>query len=251
MGNDFDGRVLLEEALSNRGRVSVARLLEAVVPVGKLRELAKNVGLSPKGGYRIDRAPGHILAPLVADKEHAQVMEAACSLLADYLIQAKPEGKGKAKAKTKAKAKRNKNQRPDLQPVLERKERELDEIRDELQKAREVANRQRLRLEELDHGRQRDKEQRARLKGEVERLGRQARDQRSTPAEVRDQTVEIHQLLRELEELAQVENQQRRLLAERQAKIRDLEERVAELLPLVPKGRRKKKEPPPEPRYDR
>ena len=247
LGNDFDGRVLLEEALSNSGRVSVAKLLEAVVPVGKLRELAKNFGLSPKGGYRIDRAPGHILAPLVADKEHAKVMEAACSLLADYLTQAKPEGKGKAKAKTKAKAKNNKNQRPDLQPVLERKERELDEIRDELQKAREVANRQRLRLEELDHGRQRDKEQRARLKGEVERLGRQARDQRSTPAEVRDQTVEIHQLLRELEELAQVENQQRRLLAERQAKIRDLEERVAELLPLVPKGRRKKKEPPPEP----
>ncbi len=243
LGNDLDGRVLLEEALSNSGRVSVARLLEAVVPVGKLRELAKNFGLSPKGGYRIDRAPGHILAPLVADKEHAKVMEAACSLLADHLTQAKPEGKGKAKAKPKS----NKNQRPDLRPVLERKERELDETREELAKAREVANRQRLRLEELDHGRQRDKEQRARLKGEVDRLGRQARDQRSTPAEVRDQTVEIHQLLREFEELAQVENQQRRLLAERQAKIRHLEERVAELLPLVPKGRRKRKEPPSEP----
>ena len=247
LGNDFDGRLLLEEALSNSGRVSVARLLEAVVPIGKLRELAKTFGLTPKGGYRIDRAPANILAPLVADKDRAKVLEAACSLLADCLAQNKSKPKPKPKAKTKAVAKGKKTAKSDLQPVLERKERELDELRDELAKAREVANRQRQRLEELDHKQQRHKEQRARLRGEVDRLGRQLRDQRSTPADVRDQTVEIHQLLRELEDLAQVEAEQRRLLAERQAGIRDLEERVAELLPLVPKGRRKKREPQPEP----
>jgi hypothetical protein len=234
-----DGKALLEEALANSGRVPLANLLTAVVPVGKLRELAKAFGLTPKGGYRIDRAPGYILAPLVTDTDQPKVMEAACALLADHLTPAKTS-KTKAKPKAKGKSKR-------ADPALERKERELGEMQEELQKAREVANRQRKRLEELDRQKQQDKEQIARLTGEVDQLRRQLRDQHSTPTAVRDQTVEIHELLRELEELTQVETGQRRLVAERQARIRELEERVAELEPLVPKGRRRKKEPPAEP----
>ncbi|MHC4077411.1 MAG: hypothetical protein ACYST0_03090, partial [Planctomycetota bacterium] len=141
-----DGKVLLEEALANSGRVPLAKLLTAVVPVGKLRELAKAFGLTPKGGYRMDRAPGYILAPLVTDTDQPKVMEAACALLADHLTPAKTS-KTKAKAKTKTTSK-GKGKGSD--PALERREQELGEMREELQKAREVANRQRKRLEELD-----------------------------------------------------------------------------------------------------
>lgn len=234
-----DGKVLLEEALANNGRVSLARLLTAVVPVASLRDLAKNFGLTPKGGHRIDRAPGNILAALVADASKPKVIEAACELLAEHLA---PPQVAKEPAKPKAKTE-SKN---DI-AVLARRERELNEAREELVKARDVVGRQRQRLAELDHTQQRNQEQVARLRGEADRLRRQLESQQSTPSSVRDQAVEIHELLREFDELTQVEFDQRRMLAARQARIRELEERVAELEPLVPKGRRRKKEPPPEP----
>lgn len=229
--NRVDAKKLLEEALAHHGRVSLSRLLAAVVPVARLRELAKSLGLTPKGGHRIDRAKGQVLAGLLADATRAKVLEAACGLLAEHLEPPAVEDQPR-KATDGA--------------ALERKERELSAAREELHKAREITSRQRQRLEELDHVRQRGQEQMARLRGEVERLNRQLGGKQSTSAEVKDQAVQIHELLRELDELTQVETDQRRLLAAQQARIRELEEQVAELLSLVPRGRRKK-EPPPAP----
>jgi len=235
-----DGKALLEEALAHRGRVSLARLLTALVPVAALRNLAKSFGLTPKGGHRIDRAPAHILAGLVADTTKTEVIEAACGLLAEHLKPRKAEDEMQRKeAKDKAKT-------DGAAAALERRERELSDTREELARAREIMSRQRQRLEELDHLLQRGQEQLARLRGEIHRLRRRLEGRQSTTPELRSQTVEIHDLLREFEELTQVETEQRRMLALRQARIRELEEQVAQLLPLVPKGRRKK-EPPPEP----
>ena len=57
-----------EQVLAKGGDLPLALLLELLVPVRRLRDLARDYGLSPKGGFRLDKAPAHVLAPLLAEQ---------------------------------------------------------------------------------------------------------------------------------------------------------------------------------------
>ena len=59
---------LRERALEDGGSLSLALLLEHLAPVARLRALAVEFGVTPKGGFRIERAPARVLAPLLAEE---------------------------------------------------------------------------------------------------------------------------------------------------------------------------------------
>ena len=99
---------LHEEALGGGGKVSLATMAEALIPVKNLRDVAREHGVSPKGGYRLERAPAKILAPLLCEPHLSDVLDDVCELLAEHMtlnIAEKKNAKKKADAaKTRAPA---------------------------------------------------------------------------------------------------------------------------------------------------
>lgn len=218
---------MVADALEDRGRINLATLLLALADVEKLRAIAKQHGLSPKG-YRVERAPDHLLASLFAESKDAEILAEVCELV--LMSRQTTKASAPIKAVESAAARRHREQ-------------ELDEIRAELQRSREQLARVRGKESSWNQRLQIEEEKAARLRSEIETLHRKV-DHLGEAAVPSDQSRRIHELQLDLETLGEAEEALRRLLAMRVARIRELEAQIHDLEELVPKGRRKKKVPP-------
>lgn len=224
---------LAERVLGKGADVPLALLLELAVPVRRLRELAQEFGLTPKGGFRLERAPAHVLAPLLAEQRDPQRLDAVLRLL---LPQAAPPG-GEPAAGPEDPA----------DPLATLRDAELVRLRDELERTRESATRGREREAELARRLQQAEQEVVLLRREI--THRQSTAPRvDTPRDDKDLLRRVHDLESEREGFVAADAALRRQLAYNQSRLRELEAAHAELEALLPKGRRRKKplpEPPP------
>ena len=231
---------LLERVLGKGSDLPLAMLLELAVAPSRLREAARDLGLSPKGGFRLDKAPAHVLAPLLAEQREAKALETVLRLLlpavplpvADDVAAATPEAG------------------PEAEPLLVLRESELQRARDELERAREAANRGRERETELARRLQQREQELALLRGE------RSQSRSSAPAEPgrdqKDLLRRVHDLENEREGFHAADQALRRQLAHNQSRLRELEAEVQQLDALLPKGKRRRKpQPEPQPSDDR
>lgn len=236
---DFDPvslKKLREHVLKDDGSLPLGSLLQFLVPVADLRDLAQKFGVSPKGGFRIERAPARVLAPLLADLRDKQQLDEVLTLLVAKSSAPKPpdveSDRTQADAFDEAKS------------LLALRDAEVVRLRDEIERAREGQARAREREVELGH----------RLSATQEELGRakrQASDARSSsqaqvPSVGRGDKVlqhRVHELQSERDGLLAADKVMRRQLARDHSRTRELEDEVAELESLIPASRRRKKKP--------
>ncbi len=218
---------LCGDALEHAGLVSLGTLIGVAFELDEVRELVRKHGLSPKGGFRIERAPLKVLAPLLSDLESPAVVEDICRLLERKLRGPKLEST-------------DESHQVESVPIamLRLKEQELEQVRDDLERGSHQAARLRERESELIRRLEQTEEFEARQHGEIEQLRRELETMANGPAPV-DQGPRIHELERDLEILGEVEEGLRRMLAARASRIRELEARVAEAQNNVPKRRRR------------
>jgi hypothetical protein len=242
-----DSRLLLrrlaEKILASGGTVPLAAILEACVPLSRLRELARRFALSPKG-FRIEKAPANVLATLLAELKDAAQLDDVLALLADRAPApaASPEEGDAAESLTRAQAERDAARR-DAERVAaeqERTRRELDKAAEGRARAMERESEQRRQGERLQ-------EQFGLLRAEVERLRQRAGPAGAGSGELEDLHRQVHDLRQELLGYAETDGALRRQNAVYQSRIRELEDVVRELEELVPKGRRKRRAPEPPP----
>jgi len=233
-------RKLAEKALAGGGNVPLQLLVEVLLPAAVLRELARNFGVSPKGGFRLDKAPAHALAPPLVAARDPELFDA---LLAALAAQTRPvDDAGRVEVPATA--------APDLAPLLELKEAELSRTRDELLRAREGATRALERESELRQRLDEATASASRLRAGHDRLRRAAPDDAARDDGDRGLRLRVHELELERDGWAATDAALRRQLAFNQSRMRELEETVAELEALLPKGKRRRKpivEPPPAP----
>jgi hypothetical protein len=232
---------LTERVLGKGGDLPLVLLLELLVPVRRLRELAAELGLSPKGGFRLDKAPAHVLAPLLAELRDAEQLDRVLRLLVP--------------TRTPDKAQADADPDPavaEATALAHLRGAELARARDELERARESAARARDRENDLAR----------RLELAVQELAlhRRAAEPRagsdgpgkatSGPAEDKELLRRVHELAGEREGLLEAHEALRRQRAHDQSRLRELEATITELEALLPKGKRRRKpqpEPVPEP----
>ncbi len=231
---------LAERVLSGSGEVPLALLLEHLVSVVRLRDLARKHGLSPKGGFRIDKAPAHVLAPLLAEQRESDRLDEVLALLV-------PEGRGAAKPASKSPSTEPAaGGGPDTAAVLALRDAEIVRLREDLERARESAARAQKRESELTKRLEDGERDLVVLRQQVERSAR-----RAVPDASPHDDQALRRRIRELEDerdgFLAADEALRRQLAHNQSRLRALEAEAEELREAVPKGRRKKKEAPPEP----
>ena len=223
---------LVERALAKGGDLPLALLLELMVPVRRLRELARKFGLTPKGGFRIEHAPARVLAPLLGELREPSQLDEVLLLLVPR-AEAAPEPV---------------DPQPgiDAQARLSLRESEITSLRDELERAREGAARARERESELKRRAEEVERDAVMLRRDLQ--ARQRPDGRAeTLRDDRDLVRRVRELEDEREGFLAADAALRRQLAFYQTRLRELEENVKELEALVPKGKRRRKQPPPEP----
>ncbi|MBL8723777.1 MAG: hypothetical protein JNK49_07005 [Planctomycetes bacterium] len=225
-------RKLTERVLAGAGQLPLASLLEWLVPVAALRGLARRFGLTPKGGFRLEKAPAHVLAPLLAELRDPEQLDAVFALLV-------PEAPANPPAPVAAEAP------AETLALLALREAELARTHADLAAAREAA--QRAREREADLAR--------RLAAAEEDLARGAQGARPMPVlraepETAALAHRLHELEAERDGWQAADAALRRQLAHNQSRMRELEQQAAELEALLPKGRRRRP-PPPEPEPDR
>lgn len=229
-------RKLSERVLAKGADVPLALLLELAVPVATLRRLAQRHGLSPKGGFRIERAPAHVLAPLLAEQRDATRLEEVLALL----LPAPPRSPSAAESAPAS----------DVQALLALREAELQRLREEVERLREGAARSREREGDLARRLELAERDRSVLQGRVQRLERTPAAGRA-PRDDRELLRRLHELEDEREGILAADAALRRQLAYDQTRLRELQKLAAELEALVPKNRRQRKqaaleaEPPP------
>ncbi|MFN6146027.1 MAG: hypothetical protein ACK5AL_06705 [Planctomycetota bacterium] len=232
---------LVERVLADGGDLPLALLLEHAVPVAALRELARELGLTPKGGFRLAKAPAKVVAALFAEQRDAEVLDKVLQLLlpaaaapaaADAAVDGGGEGETAAAPTPK----------PD--PLLALRDAEIARLRAELDRAREAQNRAHERETELQRQLAAAADGLARVRAEA------AQAKVPAPAPVSRDAKELQRACKELasenEGLREADRALRRQLAFDQTRIRELEAEVAELDALLPKGKRRRK-PQPEP----
>ena len=225
---------LAERVLAKNGDVPLAQLLELLVPVRRLRDLARDLGLTPKGGFRVDKAPAHVLAPLLAEVRQPEPLDRVLR----GLVPAAGDDDGDDESAAGVDAAVLAEQRQ----LLSLRESELARSRDELERAREA----------LARAQEREREQARRAERLEQQLAEQRRDRgvRSEPvreAPSRDDKElqrRLHDLENEREGFVAADQALRRQLAFNQSRLRDLEASHAELEALLPKGKRRRKPPP-------
>jgi len=225
---------LVERALAKGGDLPLALLLELMVPVRRLRELARKFGLTPKGGFRIEHAPARVLGPLLGELREASQLDEVLSLLMPR-AEAAPEPVD-AQAGF------------DAQARLSLRESEVASLRDELERAREGSTRARERASELLHRAEQAERDLALLRRQLE--GRPRPDRAEPLRDDRDLLRRVRELEDELEGFQDADAALRRQLAYYQTRLRELEATVTELEALVPRGKRRRKQPAPEPVAD-
>lgn len=223
-------RKLTERVLAGGGQLPLAMLLEWLVPVSKLREAARQQGLTPKGGFRIEKAPASVLAPLLAELRDPEQLETVLALLQPVdSAPPVPAAAGDGNA--------------ELVALLALREAELVRVRTDLDAAREALQRAQAREGDL---------LRRLAAAEAQRtVGAQSAPARTVPRaepEVASLERRNRELENELEGWQAANEAVRRQLAHSQSRIRELEAQLGELEALLPKGRRRKPPPPaPEP----
>jgi hypothetical protein len=233
-------RRLAERVLGKGADLPLGLLLEHLVPVARLRALARRFGLSPKGGFRIEKAPARVLAPLLAEVREPDRLDDVLQLLLPPDPQPKPAADRDDGQDADAAA-------AEASPMLALRETEPARLRDELERAREAGAR----------ARERDAEAGRRIEQLERDLAVQRRDlerqrsiaERATPRGRGDTEAELRRRVRDLEDeregFVATDEALRRQLAVTQSRLRHAEQAVGELEELVPKGRRKQKQPPP------
>lgn len=231
---------LAERVLAKGADVPLALLLEHVVPVARLRELAQKHGLSPKGGFRIGRAPAHVLAPLLAEQREPERLDDVLRLLLPLAPVVADDAKDTAleRAATEQAA------------VLALRDAEIARLRDEIERARESAARAQKRETELTRRLEQSEQARSLSQNRAGRgdvaPARPALDAGEAAARRR-----VRELEDEREGFVLADEALRRQLAHNQTRLRELERMVEELRAAVPKGRRGRKPPPEPPPEDR
>lgn len=220
-------QALTREVLRDDGRITLARLVQELVPIDALRALARHHGLAPKG-YRVDRAPASRLASLLADPKRPDVVEE----LVELLIGNDPTPEAGADQK----------QLEDLEARLRLRDGELARVKSDLARCRSQAARQREREADLVARLEAAELRVAAARAEVEAARREGENRNKTPAGRDRQVRRIHELERAVEAFTTAEEGLRRMVALRQARIRELEEQVVDLQQRVPKGRKSPKE---------
>lgn len=236
---DPRARRLAERALKERATLPLAALLEAAVPVAALRALASDLALSPKG-FRIERAPARVLAPLLAERTDPAELERVVALL---LPTSAP------KADESETSESDESEAVDHKAALRLQEQEVRRLRDELERARETSSRAAERESTMrQHGDQQEHELQQ-LRTEVKRLQNRPSTKVDPGTQVRDLQHRVRDLEQELEARVAADEALRRQLAVERTTVRSLEDEVKELEALLPKGRRRKvaAPPPPEP----
>ncbi len=228
---------LAERILAKGADLPLAMLLELAVPVARLRDLARRQGLSPKGGFRIERAPAHVLAPLLAEQRDPTQLDEVLRLLLPQPV-AKPGPEASSPAMV------------DAQALLALREAELGRLRAEVERVRDAAARTRDRESELARRLELAERDRAVLQGRLQQRASASPPAGESPRDARDLQRRVHELEDEREGFLAADAALRRQLAHNQTRMRELMQTVAELEPLVPKGRRRHKptiepEPPP------
>lgn len=231
---------LLEKALADAS-VPFALLLELLLPVRELRALCKRFGLSPKGGFRIDKAPAHLLAPLLVDGKDPERIEAGVDgLMARSTAPAPPE-RGRARPG------------PDElvpSPEIDRLLAELQQGHKQLERERGNRARALERVKALRQELERSESERQLLAAELQRQARPQPPQVPAGRGVAALEQRVRDLEQERQGYAATDEALRRQLAQEHANANQLKDLLRELEELVPKGKRRKKvvEPPPEER---
>lgn len=235
---------LAERVLAKNGDVPLAQLLELLVPVRRLRDLARDLGLTPKGGFRVDKAPAHVLAPLLADVREPEPLD---RILRALLPAAADDGDDDAEPAAGV----DPAVLAEARQLLSLRESEVARLRDELERAREALVRAQER--EREHGRRADRlgEELGVLRRE---RGRGTEPVRDTPSrDDKELLRRVHDLENEREGFVAADAALRRQAAFDQSRLRELEQVVKELEALLPKGKRRRKpapvEPPPPRRF--
>ena len=223
-----------ERILAKGGDVPLALLLELLVPVGKLRELARDHGLSPKGGFRLDKAPSHVLGPLLAEQRDPKCIDAIVRLLLPAAPTAAAEPVADPAAGESAR-------------LLVLRDAELLRMRDELERSREGSARGRDRERELQQRLAQTEQELSALRADRAQAGRPIARSESGSRDERELQRRAHDLELERDGFAAADQALRRQLAHNQTRLRELEAEVVELEALLPKGRKRRKAPPPEP----
>ena len=116
---------LRERALARDGDLPLGLLLEHVVPVERLRELATEFGVTPKGGFRIERAPARILAPKLAEERDPERLDRVLSALLEPPTPVDPPDRaGSAEAGNAAQ---------EARALLALRDQEVKQLREELE----------------------------------------------------------------------------------------------------------------------
>jgi hypothetical protein len=227
-------RALLREALESEGRVSLSRLVQELVPIDRLREVARQHDIAPKG-YRVERAPAARLIPLLVDPKQPDVVEEVLQLLLDGRpVDPRPAGEETRRLE-------------ELEARIKLRDSDLAQVRRDLARCRSQAARQREREAELAARLDAAEGREAAAKAEIEDARRRALSVANASTRD-DRDRRIRELEREVETLIHAEEQLRRMVAERQARVRVLEEQIADLETRVPKGRKAPKEVPQAPK---
>ncbi|MBK8976068.1 MAG: hypothetical protein IPM29_09085 [Planctomycetes bacterium] len=221
------------DVLGGEGRIPFARVVEVLIDVGELRELAKRYGAVPKG-YRPERAPLARLLKELVDTSRPPLIRELCERVVSAL---RAEGEKRASDDGGDTAETVDRE------VLARREQEVATLRAELERARAQGARQREREARLVQDLDEEKTRVARLRAEADELRRRAEAQKRPRPRPLETDGRVRELERELTACREAEDGLRRLVAVRQARIRELDEQVAELRELVPASKRRAIEP--------
>jgi hypothetical protein len=248
-------RRLVEQVLTS-GQLPLAMLLETLVPVRRLRDLARRFGLSPKGGFRLEKAPSRVLAPALAELREPDALDEVLQALGKAVRgddETEPESVPAAAPAAGDAAVAPAASAASAGSAVERlQHQELARLRAELERAREGALRASERESDLRQRLQTSEEQQRRAAAEAERLRRSRTAPGAGGEPDRDLQRRVHDLEQEISAREDADAALRRQLAADRSRLHELEEEVAGLEQLLPKGRRRKKAPePPPPAPDR
>jgi hypothetical protein len=246
-------RPLVEQILADNGKLTLQMLLETLVPPSRLREVARKHGLTPKGGFRLEKAPAKVLAPMLAELREPDALDDIVEQLAasvrGRLDAASEEGDGAPIGATVPHATLSASP-SEPSPAELRKDEEIAQLRRDLEKARETAQRSSEREDELRQRLDRLEEELQRHKTALERAKVTPTAGLAAAAADSDLEQRLHDLEQEIVARDDQDEALRRQLARERSVITELRGEIEELEALLPKGRRRRKRPieePPEP----
>ena len=243
---DLRTRRLSDRALRERGQLPLSLLLEVTVPLERMRAVAHELNVAPKG-FRVEKAPASALAPALAECKEPKDLDRVVALL----FEARMEGIAHPAPATDE-PKPNAAEPSEATQALRFQEQEGKRLQGELERARASALRAVERESSLRRTTELQAEELQQLRGELARLRDRATASAPTSASgaERELASRVHDLELEIEARTTADDALRRQLASDRSRMRVLESEIEELEALLPKGR-KRKAPPPEPEPDK